>query len=176
MTVPAARRTLPFMDSRDILRASPFFADVLDERELEILAAQAHRLTYDQGATPIREDGPAHGMFVVISGEAAVNAMGHEKPVATLGPGDVFGEMSLLTGARRSATVTAASPLEVLEISRQAMAAVLDESPTLVERLAAVVEKRQAELDRMAGGDVISFLRFGNGELAGMIRSFFGRG
>lgn len=164
------------MDSRDILRATPFFANVLDERELETLAAQAHLLTYDQGAMPIREDGPAHGMFIVISGEAAVTAMGHETPVAILRQGDIFGEMSLLTGARRSATVTALTPLRVLEISKQAMAAVLEESPTLVDRLAAVVEKRQAELDRMAGGDVIGFLRFGNGELAGMIRSFFGRG
>lgn len=163
------------MDPRAILKATPFFADVLDDSELEMLASHAHFITYQKGATPVEEDGPGHAMFVVVSGEAAVTVMGEPQAVATLGPGAIFGEMSLLTGARRAATVTAVTHLEVLEISKQALSNVLEHSPTLVERFATMISKRQGELDRLAGGHAWGMLRLGRGELTSMIRTFFGR-
>jgi CRP-like cAMP-binding protein len=113
-------------------------------------------------------------MFVIVSGKAAVTVMGEDKPIATLGKGDIFGEMSLLTGARRSATVTAATPLETLEISKQALAHVLEHSPGLVDRFVVMLNRRQRELDKLAGGNAWGMLRPGKAELAGMIRSFFG--
>jgi len=163
------------MEPRALLKNTPFFAEVLDDAELDLLASHAHFLTYQKGATPVEEDGPGHAMFVVVSGEAAVTVLGEPDPVATLGPGSIFGEMSLLTGARRAATVTATTRLEVLEISKQALAHVLEHSPSLVERFAVMISRRQGELDRLAGGHAWGMLRLGRGELTSLIRSFFGR-
>lgn len=162
------------MDPRDVLRSTPFFAEVLDDSELDMLAAHAHFVAFPKGATPIEEDGPGHAMFVIASGEASVTVSGEDTPVATLRAGDIFGEMSLLTGARRSATVTAATPLETVEISKQALARVLDHAPDLVDRFVAMIARRQRQLDHLAGGNAWGMMRLGKGELAGMIRSFFG--
>lgn len=162
------------MNPVDTLRMTPFFAEVLDENELAMLASRAHYVGYAKGATPIEEDGAGHAMFVIVSGEASVTVMGDDRPIATLAAGDIFGEMSLLTGARRSATVTALTPLETLEISKPALAHVLEHSPSLVDRFVAMLNKRQRELDRAAGGHSWGTLRLGRAELASMIRSFFG--
>lgn len=162
------------MDPKVILKATPFFAEVLDDGELATLASHAHFVGYARGATPIEEDGPGHAMFVVVSGEATVTVLGDDTPVATLKRGDIFGEMSLLTGARRSATVTAITAMETLEISKQAFARVLEHSPDLVNRVVEMLNRRQRELDRAAGGSPWGMLRLGRGELASMIRSFFG--
>jgi len=162
------------MDPRAILKSTPFFADVLNDAELGMLATRAHFVSFAKGATPIEEDGPGHAMFVIVSGKAAVTVTGEDTPVATLGKGDIFGEMSLLTGARRSATVTAATSLETLEISKQALAHVLEHSPDLVDRFVEMLNRRQRELDKLAGGNAWGMLRPGKAELAGMIRSFFG--
>lgn len=162
------------MDPRQVLKSTPFFSEVLDDHELGMLAAHAHFISFQRGATPIEEDGPGHAMFVVVSGEATVTVAGDGTPVAKLYAGDIFGEMSLLTGARRSATVTAITPLETIEISKQALAHVLDHSPDLVDRFVQMLSRRQAELDHAAGGNAWGMLRLGRGELAGMIRSFFG--
>lgn len=164
------------MEPVAILKSTPFFAEVLDDAELEMLAARAHFVGFQKGATPVEEDGAGHAMFVIASGEASVTVLGDDHPVAKLGPGDIFGEMSLLTGARRSATVTALTPLETVEISKQALAHVLEHSPSLVDRFVDMLNRRQRELDRIAGGNMWGMLRPGRGELASMIRSFFGGG
>jgi CRP-like cAMP-binding protein len=162
------------MDPRQTLKSTPFFSEVLDDKELNLLAAHAHFVSYPKGATPIEEDAPGHAMFVVVSGEAEVTVMGDKTPVARLRAGDIFGEMSLLTGARRSATVTAVTPLETVEVSKQALAHVLEHSPDLVDRFVQMLSRRQAQLDHAAGGNAWGMLRLGRGELASMIRSFFG--
>ena len=58
------------MEPAEILKATPFFAEVLDDAEIEMLAARAHFVSFPKGATPIEEDGPGHAMFVIVSGEA----------------------------------------------------------------------------------------------------------
>ena len=162
------------MNPAEILKSTPFFAEVLNDTEIEQLSTRARFLSFAPGATPIEEDGPGHAMFVIVSGSAEVSMMEDDTPVATLGKGDIVGEMSMLTGARRSATVTAKSPLEVLEISPTALAHVLEHSPTLVDRFAAMIDKRQKELDRLAGGAPWGMFRIGKAEMASMIRGFFG--
>jgi len=163
------------MEPRDVLKATPFFAEVLDDAEIDMLTARAHFISFQKGATPIEEDGPGHAMFVIVSGEALVSVRGESEPVARLGKGDIVGEMSLLTGASRSATVTAGTPLEVIEVSKPALAHVLEHSPGLVERFAALIDRRQRELDRLAGGSAWGMLRMGKAEMAATIRSFFGK-
>ena len=64
----------------------------------------------------------------------------------SLTPGEVVGEMSLFTGERRSATVTAAGRVAAIEITKDALKPILAGAPALVDRFAALVEQRHAEL------------------------------
>jgi CRP-like cAMP-binding protein len=86
-------------------------------------------------------------MFVMSRGEASVTLVGTEGEVARLHKGTFFGEMSLLTGDRRSATVTAATDCELLEIDSDAFRRVVLPDPTLVERITSAVAARRAELE-----------------------------
>ena len=81
-------------------------------------------------------------MFVIESGQVAVKV---GSAVTDLFAGDFLGEMSLLTGAPRNATVTAVEPVAAYEIRKHVLAPVLAGSPTLVERLAETMEKRQID-------------------------------
>jgi CRP-like cAMP-binding protein len=162
------------MNPGEILKSTPFFTEVLDPAEIDALATRARFISYLKGATPIEEDGPGHSMFIIVSGRVSITVHGDPEPIATLGPGDIVGEMSLLTGARRTATVTALEPVEVIEVNKQAFAHVLEGSPTLVDRFAKMLARRQRELDRSAGGPW-GLMRPGRAELHQLISSFFGK-
>src|SRR6476646_4762551 len=100
-------------DAQD-LKKVPLFSD-LDNRQLKTLAARCRERTVGPG-TNVTTEGEMSGVgfFVVGSGEASVNVGG--KDVATLGPGDHFGEIALVREAVRTATVTATTELRLLEI------------------------------------------------------------
>ncbi|HVZ14984.1 MAG TPA: cyclic nucleotide-binding domain-containing protein [Bauldia sp.] len=161
------------MEPRDILKTIPFFAEVLTPDELDELAVRAYFIEWPKGATPIEEDGPGKSMFVIGSGEALVTIAGEKEPIARLSKGDIVGEMSLLTGARRSATVTAASDVEAMEINKEALAHVLKTSPTLVDRFAELIDRRQRRLHKLAGSGAWGMHNPGKAETARMIRAFF---
>ncbi len=160
---------------RQILAATPFFAEVLDAKSLDALAANLRVAAYPKGAALIKEDDNGASMFVMAGGEAVVTVPRNARktPIATLKAGDIFGEMSLLTGARRAATVTAQSAVTAVEIPKSALSPLIAASPQLADRFAAMLKKRQAELDRIYRGDGRWKLP-GNFELAGMIRGYFG--
>ena len=96
------------------LKQVPLFSD-LDNRQLKKLAARFRERTVGPG-TKVTTEGEMSGVgfFVVASGEASVNVGG--KDVGTIGPGDHFGEIALVSEAARTATVTATSELRLLEI------------------------------------------------------------
>jgi CRP-like cAMP-binding protein len=98
----------------DDLKQVPLFAD-LDNRQLKRLAGRFRERTVGPG-TQVTTEGEMSGVgfFVVGSGEAKVTVGGKE--VATLGPGDHFGEIALVSEAARTATVTATTDLGLLEI------------------------------------------------------------
>jgi CRP-like cAMP-binding protein len=163
------------IDTRATLAANPFFAEVLGDDHIALLARRALAEDRPAGTELIREDESGSSLFIVVSGEVEVIAGdgGHGTPIARLGPGEVFGEMSLMTGAHRSATVRATTDVRVLEVTKMALAPILDASPELVDRFAAMLKTRQAELDRVYGHR--SFTLLDQGGLADMIRGFFGR-
>jgi CRP-like cAMP-binding protein len=146
---------------RQVLDSTPFFSDVLDSDNLDRLAVNLRVASFPKGAVLIKEDDGGSSMFVLAAGEADVTVprSTRKTPVATLKGGDIFGEMSLLTGARRAATVTALSPF-------------IQAPPQLADRVAAMHKTRQAELDRIYKG--ARWKLPGNLELAGMIRAYFG--
>ncbi|HEY1513132.1 MAG TPA: cyclic nucleotide-binding domain-containing protein [Gaiellaceae bacterium] len=98
----------------DDLKRVPLFAD-LDKRQLKKLSARFRERTVGPG-THVTTEGEMSGVgfFVVGSGEATVNVDGNY--VTTLGPGDHFGEIALVSEAARTATVTATTELRLLEI------------------------------------------------------------
>ena len=161
------------MDVREILRSTPFFAGVLDDKEIVLLADHARLVTLGPGEALVEEDGPGHSMFVVVEGEVAVTVRDEDEPLARLAPGAVVGEKSLLTGAPRNATVTAAGAVTALEVDKDALANVLWMSPGLVDRFVEMLFRRQRELDRLHGGAAWGMLRPGKAELAAMIHAFF---
>jgi small-conductance mechanosensitive channel/CRP-like cAMP-binding protein len=112
------------------------------------LAELARRLIYGAGEVIAREGEAGASMFVLRRGDASVTVAGADGEVARLHGGDFFGEMSLLTGDRRSATVTAITDCELLEIDHEAFRRVVLSDPENVERVAAAVANRRAELER----------------------------
>jgi CRP/FNR family cyclic AMP-dependent transcriptional regulator len=104
----------------------------------EITVAAGHVIT-DQGQT-------GREAFVIMSGTATVRRNG--KKVATLGPGAVVGELSLLDHGPRTATVTADGPTTLLVISQRNFAGVLDTVPALAHKLLANLAGKIREFDR----------------------------
>lgn len=163
------------MSAREILESVPFFREALDDKELTILAGHARTHTLEKGENLVSEDRPGHSMFVIVDGEVEVTVSGEADPIARLSKGAIVGEMSLLTGSPRNATVTAATRAEVLEVDKAALANVLWMSPGLVDRFVEMLFRRQIELDRAMGGIAWGSLRPGKAELAEMIRNFYQR-
>jgi len=100
---------------QDDLKRVPLFA-CLSKRELKRLAQHFRERSLPRGSTPVREGTMSGvGFFVIADGEAAVSVDG--SVVTTLGPGDHFGEVALVSKAKRTATVTATTDLRLLEVA-----------------------------------------------------------
>jgi len=164
---------MPVNDARDILARTPFFAEVLSPAEIAALAVPLAARAFPAGEALLREEDEGSSMFILVDGEVSViiGTSGKTREVTRLGPGDIVGEMSLMTGARRSATVAALTPVTALEVAMEALEPVLNASPELVHRFAAVLERRQAELDRLYG-DGWS-LGLGQDKFVTLMRTFF---
>jgi len=137
------------MTPREVLEKTPFFAGAMSPAELDRLAAKLSVKSFPRGACLVRQGDTGASMFIVVDGKVnvTVHLRAGEERVATLGPGDIVGEMSLLTGARRSATATATRAVSALEIGKPALEEFLVDSPQLVGRFAEMVEQRRAEID-----------------------------
>ena len=112
------------------------------------LVASSRALLYEAGQVIVREGDPGASMFLVRRGEAAVRLAGADGEVARHGEGGFFGEMSLLTGDARSATVTAVTDCELIEIGAEEFRRVVLADAAVVERVTAAVAARRAELDQ----------------------------
>jgi len=113
------------------------------------LVTQA-RLNYFGRGEPVIEEGAAgDSMFVLLRGAAnvSVSKNGSTIQVATLNAGDCFGEMSLLTGEPRSATVRADGDCYVMEIGKPIMAEVLRDAPGCLEKLSELLAQRKMETE-----------------------------
>ena len=99
-------------DTADLLAGVPFLAG-LDRKHLERLARDFSERTFTAGSVAVREgDERGIGFFVVVEGEGTVTI--GDKEVATVGPGDYFGEVALISDRVRTATVTATTDLRCL--------------------------------------------------------------
>jgi CRP/FNR family cyclic AMP-dependent transcriptional regulator len=94
--------------SADVLKKVPLFAG-LDKRELEQIASTMRERRFSAGATVTEEGAGGAGFFVVEEGQAEVLVEGETR--GTIGAGDYFGEIALLTGSDRTATIKATSDI-----------------------------------------------------------------
>lgn len=99
-------------DSRiDLLREVPLFAD-LEQRDLQQIAQSLKERTFAAGDTIATEGEGAVGFFIIQDGRASVTVGGEQR--GSLGPGDYFGEIALIAGSDRTATVKADTELRCL--------------------------------------------------------------
>ena len=112
------------------------------------LAQRVRRELFGAGEVIIRAGDAGDTFHMIASGEVAVRAGvgGKEQEVARLSRGDFFGEMSLLTGEPRAATVAALSDATVVSMSRAAFAEALAHHTSVAHELADILGKRQAAL------------------------------
>ncbi len=150
---PAEAPAGPTMHEKEIAAAHagvPIFKE-LSPQEQRALSAGAELVQYGFGETVIRQGEPGDTLYAIAAGQARVAVRGQgdtERDVAVLRRGDVFGEMSLLTGEPRSATVYAHGELQVIEVGKAALAPLLGANPDLAKRIAEVVVLRKQGLDR----------------------------
>ena len=159
------------IDQREILAAIPLFRETLDDRQIGHLAAQCEVVVFPAGALIMAEGDYGDSMLAIIEGTVSVaihDRNGGEHDVASLGAGEIVGEMSLMTGARRSATVEAETNVVALEIGKFALEGIFARAPDLIDRFGEVLARRQAELNQVAAEAATA------GDLVGRIRRFFG--
>jgi len=128
----------------DRLAARPLFSG-LSQRELRSIAALGTGLEVQAGHVLTEEGSHGREAFLILSGTARCLVGGVE--VAVLGPGDLFGEVSLLDGAPRSATVVADSDMSVTDFERQEFIALVGVSPKIALKLLAALATRLRAVD-----------------------------
>jgi small-conductance mechanosensitive channel/CRP-like cAMP-binding protein len=131
-----------------ILRGEVLF-QCLSEDQLNQMVNQARLKLFGRGEPVIEEGAAGDSMFVMLRGAAHVfvSKNGSKIQVATLSAGDCFGEMSLLTGEPRSATVRADGDCYVMEIGKPVMAEVLTSAPGCMEQLSQLLAQRRMETE-----------------------------
>lgn len=103
------------------------------KRERQTIARHAQTADLPAGVDLVREGEPGDALFIILEGEAAVHHDGAE--VARVGPGSYFGELAILDGAPRSATVVAATDVKVAVLGIRMFRTLLREFPDLAEQL-----------------------------------------
>jgi len=120
----------------------------LSKKELNMVSKAADVVTVKAGTDVVTEGTTGHEFFLILDGQASVRRGGRK--VATLGPGDYFGELALLDRCPRSATIVAETPLEVAVIGQREFMAVLDQVPPVSHKLLVTMAHRLREADTKA--------------------------
>lgn len=118
------------------------------KRELQLIARAAKEVDHKEGTVIAREGERGIGLFLVLEGQCKVTIGGRTK--AKLGPGDFFGEVALLDGGPRTATVTAITPLRLLGITGWVFRGLLMEHPTIALKTLEGVAGRLRAVSREA--------------------------
>lgn len=118
----------------------------LSPRELRAIAKLMTPVQVKAGRDLTVEGEPGREFMIILEGTATVRRKG--RVVATLGPGDFFGEMAVVAGVPRTATVTADTDMTVEALNRREFSTLLDESPKLAKKILVGAVKRLYELEQ----------------------------
>lgn len=134
----------------DFLKRVSWFQD-LDQKSLDAIANSAVEQTYQTGQLIMRQGDTGVGAFIIRSGKVEVlqKRDGTEQKLATLGPGEVFGEMALLDEFPRSATVRAVEPTTALGIQRWHFKGILESHPQIALALLPMLTRRIRNAEHM---------------------------
>lgn len=118
------------------------------KKELGVIGRATEETEVAAGKELTKEGATGHEFFLILDGEASVRKNGRK--VATLGPGQYFGELALLDRGPRNATVTAETPMKLLVIPQREFSAVLDEVPGMSHKLLRAMAERLRAADAKA--------------------------
>jgi len=116
-----------------------------NQRELQKIARATDEVTIESGRVLMQQGERGREAFVIIDGTAAVEIGGTH--VTEIGPGNAVGELALLDGGPRTATVTALTDMKVLVIDQRAFTSLLDEVPGLARKILARLAGMVREFD-----------------------------
>ena len=127
-----------------LLREVPLFSQ-LSHRQLRHLASHAEEVRYGANRAVVRQDTRGDSFFVIAEGNATVRR--GTRAIGKLGPGDFFGEIALLDGRPRSASVVADTPLVTVRLTRAAFNKALDSNPSMARGIMAELAARIRRLE-----------------------------
>ena len=155
----------------------------LNEDERHVVAERLQPAPFAKGEAITRQDTEAHSLYIMTTGsaEVALSVAGAPRTViATLRAGDFFGEMSLLTGDKRSATVVALDNVECYRLDKESFHDILHKRPEIAEHISHVLARRRMEHEAAREG-LDAEARHGHmqhtqGAIFARISAFFGLG
>ena len=152
------------------------FVQALSEPAKKVLIERAQFVDYGPGQAVVRQGEQGDTLYLVASGEVSVRVRveGGEKEVARLGRGGLLGEMSVLTGDPRSATVVSLGDAVLLRVDREAFQRILSAEPELAQKLAEVIARRRLALDAARAEQHAPALEKESSRLLIAIRAIFG--
>jgi CRP-like cAMP-binding protein len=128
-----------------VLAQVPLFSG-LSRRHLRHIADEAEEVSFREGETIVKAGESGGDFFVVLEGE--VRVVRGSRTVARMGPGEFFGEISLLDGGPRTATVVAETPVLAVRVSKRSFDRVVTREPSVAAKILAVVARRLREAER----------------------------
>jgi CRP-like cAMP-binding protein len=134
--------TLALVERLIILREVPLFA-ALPPQDLQPIAAIAEEHVFSEGDTIVARGDPGDTLYVIVEGEVRVVGADEEE-LAVRGPGDVIGEMAVISSRPRIASLIAKSDARVLELHKRPFEAILRERPDTALALMRVLCERLA--------------------------------
>ncbi|HWC31686.1 MAG TPA: cyclic nucleotide-binding domain-containing protein [Actinomycetota bacterium] len=131
--------------TRELLSEVPLF-EGLSRKELESILQTAKDVNVDAGKKIVEQGDNGVGFHLILEGACKVTVHDHE--VATLGRGDYFGEMSLIDGDPRSATVVAETPVRTLSLTSWTFLPLLEQNPSVARKLLVEMSRRLRVAER----------------------------
>jgi CRP-like cAMP-binding protein len=116
-----------------------------NKKELGLIGRASDEVSVDAGRLLTEEGKPGFEFFLILDGRAAVSRSGRK--IATLRPGQYFGELSLLSRKPRDATVTSETPMQLLVLDQRQFDGIMDQVPGLAHKLMIAMAERLREAD-----------------------------
>jgi CRP/FNR family cyclic AMP-dependent transcriptional regulator len=135
----------------ETIRSIPLFSD-LTQGQLSSVLGSSHAVEYQPGVRIVTEGEKGKGFFVLARGTVGVSISG--KDVSTLGPGSYFGEIAVIDGGPRTATIGAESAVSALELTRPALLRLIDREPGVARAMYDQLQRHLSEPQSVTSADV----------------------